>query len=202
MNHSWQEFFWTKRSQPECSWWVLHSTLWICQFYPFSMGYPEEMLSFARHTNLCIHNSEKNICSFGLSLFSYFLALVYQLIVRSNCAFVLSMLIILVVRQAVLFRMTRINELQFLIHIQDWVKVVVFRGSKCQTSFVLFYLRVLPPLCREYRRNCTTSYEFLTQWYSSPSSLISWSRVVATGMPTSELWCVKSILLATVLLGS
>ena len=53
-----------------------------------------------------IHASttQKNICSFGLSLFSYFLALVYQLIVRSNCASVLSMLIILVVRQAILFQ--------------------------------------------------------------------------------------------------
>ena len=93
------------------------------------MGYPEEMLSFARHTNLCIHNSEKNICSFELSPFRCILTLVYQLIVRSYCAFVLSMLIILVVRQAVLFRMTRINELQYLIHIQDWVKVVVFVGN-------------------------------------------------------------------------
>ena len=56
--------------------------------------------------DILIHASttQKNICSFGLSLFSYFLALVYQLIVRSNCAFVLSMLIILVVRQAILFR--------------------------------------------------------------------------------------------------
>ena len=23
----------TKRSQPECSWWVLHSISWLCQFY-------------------------------------------------------------------------------------------------------------------------------------------------------------------------
>ena len=30
---SWQKFFWTKRSQQECSRWVLHSILWICQFY-------------------------------------------------------------------------------------------------------------------------------------------------------------------------
>ena len=48
--------------------------------------------------------TQKIICSFELSLFSCFLALVYQLIVRSNCAFVLSMLIILVVRQAILFQ--------------------------------------------------------------------------------------------------
>ena len=56
--------------------------------------------------DILIHASttQKNICSFGLSLFSYFLALVYQLIVRSNCAFVLSMPIILVVCQAILIR--------------------------------------------------------------------------------------------------
>ena len=28
---------------------------------PFCMGYPEEMLSFARHTNLCIHDSENHM---------------------------------------------------------------------------------------------------------------------------------------------
>ena len=68
------------------------------------------MLNLVRHTNLCIHNSE-NYMFFELSRFSCLPTLVYQLIVRSNCAFVLSMLIILVVRQAVLFRMTRRNEL-------------------------------------------------------------------------------------------
>ena len=56
--------------------------------------------------DMLVHASttQKIICSFELSLFSCFLALVYQLIVRSNCAFVLSMLIILVVRQAILFQ--------------------------------------------------------------------------------------------------
>ena len=54
--------------------------------------------------DMLVHASTtwKIICSFELSLFSCFLALVYQLIVRSNCAFVLSMLITLVVRQAIL----------------------------------------------------------------------------------------------------
>ena len=48
--------------------------------------------------------TQKIICSFELSLFSYIPAFIYQLIVRSSCAFVLSMLITLVVRQSVLFR--------------------------------------------------------------------------------------------------
>ena len=63
--------------------------------------------------------TQKDICSFELSLFRRIPIFVYQLIVRSNCAFVLSMLIILVVHQAILFRMTRRNKLQYLIHIQD-----------------------------------------------------------------------------------
>ena len=83
--------------------------------------------------DMLVHASttQKIICSFELSLFSCFLALVYQLIVRSNCAFVLSMLITLVVRQAILSWMTWRNKLQYIIHIQDWVKEVVLRRSNC-----------------------------------------------------------------------
>ena len=33
------------------------------------------------------------------------------------------------------FRMTRRKKLQYLIHIQDWVKAVVFRRSKCNPAF-------------------------------------------------------------------
>src|SRR4051812_47659203 len=61
------------------------------------------MLSFAHHTNLCLLNSESYMF-LELTLLSCIPTLVYQLIVRSNCASVLSMLIILVVRQAILFR--------------------------------------------------------------------------------------------------
>ena len=64
-------------------------------------------------------------------------------------------------------------------------------------AFVLLYLGALPSLCQECHENCTTSYEFLTQWYFSPSLFIPRSRVVTTGIPTSEPWCVKSILWAT-----
>ena len=54
--------------------------------------------------DILIHASttQENICSFGLSLFSCFLTFVYQLVVKSMCTFVLSMPIILVVRQAIL----------------------------------------------------------------------------------------------------
>src|SRR3954470_286148 len=48
--------------------------------------------------------TQKDICFLELSLFICIPTIVYQLIVRSNCASVLSMLIILVVRQAILFQ--------------------------------------------------------------------------------------------------
>ena len=71
---------------------------------PFCMGYLEETCWTWFDILIYASTTQKNICSFELSLFSYFLALVYQLIVRSNCAFVLSMPIILVVCQAILIR--------------------------------------------------------------------------------------------------
>ena len=54
---------------------------------PFCMGCPEEMLSYARHTNLCIHNSE-NYMFLELFLFSCIPTIFYQLIAKSMCAFV------------------------------------------------------------------------------------------------------------------
>ena len=54
---------------------------------PFCMGYPEEICWISFDMLNHASTTQKIICSFGLSLFSYFLALVYQLIVRSRCAF-------------------------------------------------------------------------------------------------------------------
>ena len=61
------------------------------------------LLSFTQHTNQCIHNSERYLF-LEMSPFSCYPTVVCQLIVRSSCAFVLSMLIILVVHQAILFQ--------------------------------------------------------------------------------------------------
>ena len=66
--------------------------------------------------------TQKTICSFELSLFSSILTSVYQLIVRIGSKPSYS-------------GMTRRNKLQYLIHFQDWVKVVVLHRSKCQSSF-------------------------------------------------------------------
>ena len=129
---------------------------------PFCMGYLEEMLSLFGIPTYA-STTQKIVCSFELSLFSCILTSVYQVIVRTSCAFMLSMPIILVVRQAILFRMTRRNKLQYLIHIQDWVKVVVHRRSNTNPTFVLFYLGVLPSLNRDCYRNCTPFYELLVQ---------------------------------------
>ena len=93
------------------------------------------------------------------------------------------------------FRMTRRNKLQHLIHFQDWVKVVVFRRSRMLIQ-LLFYstLEYYPLSCQECYGNCTTSYEFLIQWYLSPSLFIPWSPCCCT----NELWCVNSIPLLVV----
>ena len=55
---SWQKFFSTKRSQPGCSWGVLHP---YCESAsPTSLHglSGRNLLNLVRHTNLCIHNSE------------------------------------------------------------------------------------------------------------------------------------------------
>ena len=69
--------------------------------------------------DMLVHASttQKNICSFELSLFSCFLALVYQLIVKSMCAIVHQCLLFLCSVKPFYPRMTRRNELQYLIHI-------------------------------------------------------------------------------------
>ena len=91
---SWQKFLWTKRLQPGCSWGVLHSYCDSAVLPPLHGLSERNMLNLF---DILIHASttQKNICSFGLSLFSYFLALVYQLIVKSMRAFVYRCLLLL-----------------------------------------------------------------------------------------------------------
>ena len=136
------------------------------------MGYPEEIcwtsFDMLKHAS----TTQKIICSFELSLFSCLLTFVYQLIVKSMRAFVYRGLLLLWSVKPFYSGMTRRNKLQYLIHIQDWVKAVVFRRSNTNPAFVLFYLGVLPSLYQEYHGNCTPSYELLIQWYFSPSLLI------------------------------
>ena len=86
------------------------------------------MLNLVRHTNLCIHNSESYMFLWVV-LFSCILTLVYQLIVKSMRAFVYRCLLLLWSVKPFYRRMTRRNKLQYLFHIQDWVKEVVLRRS-------------------------------------------------------------------------
>ena len=98
---------------------------------PFCMGYPEELCWTSFDMLNHASTTQKIVCSFELSLFSCPLTLAYQLIVKSMRAFVYRCLILLWSVKPFYHRMTRRNKLQYLIHIQDWVKVVVFHGSKC-----------------------------------------------------------------------
>ena len=75
--------------------------------------------------------TQKVICSFELSLFSCLLTFVYQLIVKSMRAFVYRCLLLLWSVKPFYRRMTRRNKLQYLFHIQDWVKEVVLRRTNC-----------------------------------------------------------------------
>lgn len=81
---------------------------------------------------ILIHASttQKNICSFELSRFSCLPTLVYQLIVKSMRAIVHRCLLFLCSVKPFYPKMTRRNELQYLIHIQNWVIAVVLRRSK------------------------------------------------------------------------
>ena len=101
-------------------WTIMAEVCWIKRsqqaLYEFSMLYCDSASSTFLHGlsgrimlksfDMLIHASttRKVICSFELSLFSCILTLVHQLLVKSSCALVLSMPIILVVRQAILFR--------------------------------------------------------------------------------------------------
>ena len=75
--------------------------------------------------------TQKIVCSFELSLFSCLLTLVYQLIVKSMCAIVHRCLLFLWSVKPFYSRMTRRNKLQYLFHIQDWVKEVVLHRANC-----------------------------------------------------------------------
>ena len=117
--------------------------------------------------------TQNDICSFELSLLSCFLTFVYQLIVKSMRAFIYRGLLLLWSVKPFYSGITRRNKLQYLIHIQDRVKEVVFRRSDAIQLLILFYPGVSPPLCQKCHENCTASYELLTQWYFSPSLFIS-----------------------------
>src|SRR4051794_15645877 len=118
------------------------------------------MLNLVRHTNLCIHNSE-NYMFLELTLLSCIPTLVYQLIVRSMCAFVFIDTLFLWSVKPFYFGMTRRNKLQYLIHFLDWVKVVVSRRSSAINLLFCSTVECHLLSYQECQENFTTSYEFL-----------------------------------------
>ena len=145
MNHFMAEVCWIKRSQQECSRWVLHSILRLCQFYFYAWVIRKKYVELVRHTNLCIHNSESYMFLWVVPLQLYsdlHLSIDSQGYV---CDRVYRCLLFLWPVKPFQSEMTRRNKLQYLIHIQDWDKVVVFRKSKCQSSFCSVLPRSITP---------------------------------------------------------
>ena len=128
---------------------------------PFCMGCPEEMLSFARHTNLCIHNS-KNYMFLELFLFSCIPTIFYQLIAKGMCAFVFidAYYSCGPSSHSIPESLGETNTSTLSI---SWIgsKKLCSIDQNANPAFVLLYLGVLPYLCQECHRNCTPSYELL-----------------------------------------
>ena len=98
---------------------------------PFCMGYLEETCWTWFDILIYASTTQKVICSFELSLFSCLLTFVYQLIAKSMRAIVHRYLLLLWSIKPFYSGMTRRNKLQYLFHIQDWVKEVVLRRTNC-----------------------------------------------------------------------
>ena len=130
------EVLWTKRSQQECSWGVLHSALWIFQSYLSAWIIWKKYVELLFNILIYASTTQKVLCSFELSLFGWIPTLVYQLIVKSmSCICAHRCILFLWSVKPFYSGMTRRNKLQYLVHIQDLVKIIVYRRSKCQSSF-------------------------------------------------------------------
>ena len=166
------------------------------------MGYPEKICWTWFDILIYASTAQKVICSFELSLFSCLLTFVYQLIVKSMRAFVYRCLLLLwSVKPFCPEWLGETNSSTSSIS-RIGSKKLCSADQVANPAFVLFYLGVLPSLYRDCYRNCTPSYELLVQWYFCHHCSFLGSCVIVTGMPTNESWRVKSILLATLLLGS
>ena len=155
--------------------------------------------------DMLVHASttRKIICSFELSLFSCFLALVYQLIFRSSYASVFidayyscgpsshSVLNDLEKQTPVPHPYPGLGQRSCAPQIKLLIQLLF-----CSTlEYYIFYIEIVIGI----------AHHPMNSWYSDTSchhcSFLG-SCVIVTGMPTNESWHVKSILLATLLLGS
>ena len=128
---------------------------------PFCMGYPEEICWTWFDILIYASTTQKVICSFELSLFSCLLTFVYQLIVKSMCAFVYRCLLLL--------WSVKPFYSEWLGETNSSTSSISRIGSKQLYSadqmpiqlLILFYPEVLPSLCQDFHENCTGSCEFL-----------------------------------------
>ena len=166
------------------------------------MGYLEEICR--TRFDILIHASttQKIICSFELSLFSCILTFVYQLIVKGMCAFIHqchyscgpsshSILEWLGETNSGTSSISRIGSKQLYSADQNAIQFLFRFTLECYHLYIKIIMGI--------------AHHPMNSWCSDTSlhhySFLG-SRVVITGLSTSESWCVKSILLATLLLGS
>ena len=117
--------------------------------------------------------TQKNICSFELSLFSCILTSVYQVIVRNSCAIVFVSVYYLCgpSSRSISEWLGEINSSTLFIS-RIGSKQLYFADQNATQLLILFYPGVLPSLRHDRHENCTISYEFLTQRYFLPSLFI------------------------------
>ena len=130
MNRLWQMFIGSKdHNRSALDGFSIHNCDSASSTFPHGLSGRNMLNSF----DMLIYafTTQKIICSFELSLFSCLLTFVYQLIVKSMCVFVYRCLLLLWSVKPFYSGMTRRNKLQYLFHIQDWVKEVVLRRSNC-----------------------------------------------------------------------
>ena len=175
MNHSWQKFLVDPKDHNQSALDEISILCWYSANSTFLHGLSgKNLLNLVQHTNLCIHNSERYMF-LELILLSCIPTLVYQLIVKSMRAFVCRCLLLLWSVKPFYRRMTRRNKLQYIFHIQDWVKTIVLRRSKCQSGFcsvlpwsiTIFYIGIVIGI----------AHHPMNSWYSDTFAIIVHSSV-------------------------
>ena len=86
---------------------------------------------------------------------------------------------------------SRIGQSSCILWIKMPIQLLLCSTLECYHLYVKNIMRIAPPLMNSWRSDTSRHHCFIPRF-----------RVILTGMPTNELWCVKSILLATLLLGS
>ena len=169
---------------------------------PFRIGYPEETCWALLNILIYASTTQKIICSFELSLFSCLLTFVYQLISRVCIhSFIDAYYPCGPSSHSVL------NDLEKQTPVPHPYlglgQSSCIPQIKCQSSF--WFCSTLEYYHLYIGIVIGIAHHPMNSWYSDTSchhcSFLG-SCVIATEIPTNELWCVKSILLATLLLGS